>query len=104
MEPSPALARKLPLAAASASPDDRSATEDASEWLRMYLAQHQGSAPAGKVLAEGKKDGHSDWSLRNARKQIGATIERGGFPCVTLWTVGTNGEAGITTLSCDDLI
>lgn len=69
-------AREL-LAQAEAMDGDRSATDEAAEWLRYTL--EAGGMPAGEVLKLARLSGISDKALRTARERIGIKPKRDGF-------------------------
>lgn len=51
--------------------------EDAAAWLRDVLAG--GPLPAGEVLAAGRRAGHSERTLKRAKKAAGVRSEKSGF-------------------------
>jgi hypothetical protein len=63
------------------SPDEKSATVKAAEWLEDYLALNHGRAASAKIKANGSAAGHSYDSLKRARRMI----ESAGFPRRTSW-------------------
>ncbi|MBU8976397.1 AAA family ATPase [Lysobacter sp. MMG2] len=69
-------AREL-LAEAEAVDSERSATDEATDWLRHTL--ESGAMPAGEVLKLAKLSGISDKALRTARERIGIKPKRSGF-------------------------
>lgn len=69
-------AREL-LAEAEAVDCDRSATDEAMDWLRVTL--ESGPMPAGEVLKLAKLSGLSEKALRTARERMGIKPKREGF-------------------------
>jgi hypothetical protein len=67
------------------SPDEKSATVEAVEWLEDYLALNQGRAASAKIKINGASAGHSYDSLKRARRMIGSAVESSGFPRRTFW-------------------
>jgi hypothetical protein len=67
------------------SPDEKSATVEAAEWLEDYLALNQGRAASAKIKINGASAGHSYDSLKRARRLIGSAVESSGFPRRTFW-------------------
>ncbi len=72
-------------AAMQVSSEDKSAIEAASEWLRDELDYEGGSVLVVKAMADGRKAGHADRTLRRARERVGAEVHKVGFPPVTSW-------------------
>ena len=69
-------AREL-LAEAETVDGDRSATDEAMDWLRVTL--ESASMPAGEVLKLAKLSGLSEKALRTARERLGIKPKREGF-------------------------
>lgn len=72
-------AREL-LAAVETEPDDdgeRSATDEAADWLRDRLAV--GAVPAGDIKREAERNGLAWRTVQRARTEIGAQTRREGF-------------------------
>lgn len=60
--------------------EDRSERDEAAEWIRSYLTDLGGSAPAKDVLKAGRAAGFtSDDVLKKARRRVKATTKRVGF-------------------------
>jgi hypothetical protein len=72
---------------ASMSSENRTASKDAADWLLEYLQQHRGVADSQTIKTEGKKAGHSESSLKHARKKLRVGSESVGFPRRTWWTL-----------------
>lgn len=66
-------------------PDDVEEAKDAAGWIHGYLEDAGGEAPAKDVLAAGKAVGHSERTLKNARKKV-ADTSRDGFGKDGVWT------------------
>ena len=72
---------------------DKTATEEAMDWLEDYLTQRGGTAPSKEIKRDGVKAGHSPMTLKRARARIRAVIEPHGFPRETWWSLpGTQPE------------
>jgi hypothetical protein len=67
------------------SSDDRSAVSEAADWLSDWLVTEGGRAPSTEIKRAGKSAGHSEDSLKRARKTLGLTVESVGFPRATYW-------------------
>lgn len=67
------------LVASPASRDDgdRTAGDEAADFLRAMLAE--GPMAAAEVFARGRKEGHGERTLQRARRSIGAVSRREGF-------------------------
>lgn len=89
--------------------EDRTATDEAIEWLQDFLVKEGGSASSGDIKRAGKVVGHSERTLGRARRALHLTTTREGFPSVTSWTLpvatpvapkslgdGTTGTTGTT--------
>lgn len=55
----------------NAEAEVRSELDEAREWLLEYLLGKGGSAPAGEVIRDGKRDGIAERTLQRARKKAG---------------------------------
>ncbi len=66
---------------------DRTATSEAVGWLEDYLTSQGGTASSKDVKAAGRKEGHSESTLKRARQKLGVTSESSGFPRQTWWTL-----------------
>ena len=89
---------------AAADNDDRSATQDAVEWLEAYLTQ-EGEADSAAVKKAARAAGHADRTLARAREKLRVVVKKNGFPPRTWWSLpdvrangprahGTNGTNG----------
>lgn len=66
---------------------DRSALEEAVDWLKDYLAHHGGSQPSREVKAEGRKAGHAEPTIKRAARRLGIENQSIGFPRQTYWAL-----------------
>ena len=94
------------LEAASDGPEARTATQEAGDWLTDWLTSTGGTDESAKIKNAGAKAGHSQDSLKRARRRIGATVASEGFPRRTYWSlpealpVGASlGESALTNLT-----
>ena len=70
---------------AAESPDQKSATAEAAEWLEDYLTSCGGVASLGDIKRGGAAAGHSYDSLKRAKRRIAAGHENTGFPRRSYW-------------------
>jgi hypothetical protein len=77
------------LDAAAGGPEDRTAIQDATEWLTDYLTSKGGTDESAAVKQEGRKAGHSERALGRARRRLKAASEPvpNSFPRRTYWTL-----------------
>jgi hypothetical protein len=90
------------LEVAATGPEHRTATQEAAEWLADWLASQGGTDDSASIKREGGKAGHSQDSLKRARRKIGAESTAEGFPRRTYWSLpdsvrATSGESSLTT-------
>lgn len=64
---------------------DRSATDEAADWLQDYMWTQGGRAASGDIKREGRKAGHSEDSLKRARRKLGIRSVPEGYPRKTYW-------------------
>lgn len=85
------VARVL-LAAAELDPDAdaRSATDEATDWLRQCLAN--GAVPADECIREGRRLGLSDKALRKARERLGVKPRKAGMRGGWEWALPTGAK------------
>ena len=81
-------------------PDDIDERRDAASWIKAYLTERGGEAPAKDVLTAGRAADYKEQTLKNARRKV-ANTERSGFGehQVTTWILRTGtatGTAGTT--------
>ena len=67
------------------SVDEKSATAEAIDWLEDFLDSQHGSAPSAAIKVTGKKAGHSEDSLKRARRKLKLHVSSSGFPRITYW-------------------
>jgi hypothetical protein len=71
---------------AAASGGDKTRTKDAAQWLKQFLTQHHGVAQSSLIKKAGGDAGHSESTLKRARRQVGVTTESTKtFPRITFW-------------------
>jgi hypothetical protein len=70
---------------AARSPDSRDAQREAEGWLRDWLRANPVS-DSKDVKQAGRDEGHSERTLKRARKKIGAGVLSVGFPRRTVWS------------------
>lgn len=90
------------LEAASEGAENRTATQEAADWLTDWLTSQGGVDESASIKREGSKAGHSPDSLKRARRRIGATVTSEGFPRRTYWSLpvgATPGESAPTALT-----
>lgn len=90
--------------------DERSAVEDAAEWLRDRLGK--GAEPAKTVKAEARRAGHAPRTLQRAAKRLGVQSRRQGFGEPATWELPSDasrapsaphthsGATGATGVAC----
>ena len=93
------------LNAAGASADDRSALQEASDWLSDFLVEQGGTAESNAIKDAGEKCGHSPSTLKRARVSIKALIVSRELPRRSFWSLprevkhdGTNDETTLRGL------
>jgi len=64
------------LESAQQTSENRTATEDAAEWMVEYLTAHDGTAESKAVKAAGRAAGYSSATLGRARPRAGVVAER----------------------------
>lgn len=70
---------------AAEGPEVRSATDEATDWLRDYVAMNGGQVLSADAKTYGAKAGHSVDGMKRARKRAGLMVTSSGFPRVTYW-------------------
>ncbi len=70
-----------------ASDPERSATSEAADWLRDYLAEHGGEAAKASIEKAGRVAGHNSTTLRRARERLRLEHRSVGFPRQTYWAL-----------------
>ncbi len=70
---------------AAESSGDRTAAQEAGDWLLDYLTEQGGIAESGAAKEVGKAAGHSIDALKRARRLHKVTVESRGFPRRTYW-------------------
>jgi DNA polymerase-1 len=59
---------------ATETPEQKSAADEAKEWLRDYLSAHGGSAESATIKKAAQSAGHRDWAVQRARKTLGLVV------------------------------
>lgn len=72
---------------------DRTATDEAAEWLADYLYSEGGRCESAAIKRAGAAAGHSQDSLKRARRKLGYTTESVGFPRRTYWLDPQSGQS-----------
>lgn len=70
-----------------AADPEKSATDEAADWLHDYLTEHGGEAAKTDVERAGRPAGHSPTVLRRARERMRLEHRSWGFPRQTLWAL-----------------
>jgi hypothetical protein len=73
------------LEAAKETGEVRTATREAKDWLEDYLHSVGGKASSNDVKQAGKKAGHTESTLKRARRKLRVQVESEGFPRMTYW-------------------
>jgi hypothetical protein len=71
--------------------DERTERDEAADWLRGYLIDHGGEAPAKDVFKAARADGIAERTLKRARDRAGVTSERRGFGTGSVWSLNPLG-------------
>ncbi len=66
---------------------DRTATQEAADWLEDYLHQHGGQADSATIRKAGYGAGHGDSALKRARHRLKVEARSYGFPRRTIWAL-----------------
>lgn len=64
---------------------DKSASEEAAEWLQDYMWTQGGRASSGEIKKAGRAAGHSEDALKRARKRLRLIAKSEGYPRKTYW-------------------
>ncbi|HQR44590.1 MAG TPA: AAA family ATPase [Thermoanaerobaculia bacterium] len=83
------------LAAAMAEAEDRTARDEAEDFLSDLLGS--GPVPTPNVQAESKKAGHSWATVRRAKDRMGIKVEKHGMAGGWAWRLPTEGAHGVST-------
>jgi hypothetical protein len=65
--------------------EERSERDEAAEWLRGYLEEHDGEATRADIVVAAKLDGISERTLDRARSRAKVTAKRAGFGQGAVW-------------------
>jgi AAA domain/DnaB-like helicase N terminal domain len=74
---------------ANEDPDNRSATEEAADWLSDYLTARGPWVHSAETKADARKAGHNEEALRRARRKLKVKIEYQGYPRQSYWATCT---------------
>jgi len=66
-------------------PTDRTAVQEASDWLEDYLVTQGGNASSKDIKKVGRAAGHSISALQRAKSKLGLQVEYHGFPRESIW-------------------
>lgn len=75
-------------------PEERSALDEAAEWLDDYLDSRDGHAEAGLALTAGRAAGHAERTLQRARRKLGLQAQKTGFGGAWEWSRPTEPVEG----------
>jgi hypothetical protein len=67
--------------------DDRTARDEAAEWLTAYLTDNGGEATPGDAKAAARAAGIATRTLERARTRARVRLSRSGFPARTVWAL-----------------
>jgi len=67
--------------------EDRTATDEAADWLKDYLEASGGEADSKDAKRAGKAAGHSERTLARAGTKLRITTRSEGFPRSTVWSL-----------------
>jgi hypothetical protein len=70
---------------ATQKPGDKTATQEATEWLEDFLTAKGGGCQKKEIAKEARDAGHERNALDRARKRLKITFSSGGFPRETSW-------------------
>lgn len=77
-----------------------STADTAEGWLEDCLFEAGGSEDSATIKDEGRRNGHSDHSLRTARKRLGVVTESVGYPRRTVWKLPEAVAEAVTVSPC----
>lgn len=69
----------------TAEGDDKTALQEAKDWLDDYLTSQGGWAPSEEIKKAAKKAGHAERTLKRAKARLGIQSHSHDFPRRTLW-------------------
>jgi hypothetical protein len=78
---------------ASETPDNKSAADEAAEWLLVYLAEHGNRDEAAKIKSAARREHISDWALRRARERLKIRVDAVGFPAKFFWILSSTPDS-----------
>lgn len=75
------------LARSVTDPQDKSALDEAVQWLEDYLRERQMRARAGDVINAGKAAGHAERTVQRARKKLEIETSKSGYQGAWMWSL-----------------
>jgi AAA domain len=75
--------------------EDRAERDEVAEFIRDYLNEHDGEAPAGDVLKAAKDAGIPEGTLKNARRRAGARTQKSDFGGGWVWSLNGQDHAKV---------
>jgi hypothetical protein len=84
------------IVAATVTTGDRTATQEAADWLADYLTTQGGEADSATIKAAGAAAGHSRASLLRARDRVRVVTDARGFPRRTYWALQSSHQSSQT--------
>ena len=82
------------IVAANEQIGDRTATQEAADWLDDYLTSQGGTRDSATIKQQGKQAGYSADSLKRARRQLRIVSAGRGFPRRSYWSLPSQASAG----------
>lgn len=79
----------LGAAETQSDPDERSALEDAKEFLRSLLAK--GPVPSKQLMRDAHEAGHAERTLKRAKKVLGVEATKSGMKAPWMWSLPAKG-------------
>jgi hypothetical protein len=73
------------IGAAAESSGDRSASQEAADWLTDYLTSQGGVATRKDIEKAGREAGHTVTAIRRGRERLRVRTENRGYPRQTYW-------------------
>ena len=72
------------LGAVQLDSEERTALDEAADWLHDYLIQHS-NPPSRQAKEDGRKARHHERTIERSLKTLGVTVSSGGFPRQSYW-------------------
>jgi hypothetical protein len=86
---------KEAIAAATVQAGDRTATQEAADWLHDYLESQGGTADSATLKEAGRKAGHTRDCLLRARDRVHVITDSQGFPRRTSWSLQSSQASAV---------